>query len=205
MALENVPSSVPNFYFIFLLLPLFKINSLLCSAGRELAPITGLRRGVLNRGDIHTTCFKCLSYKEPPYRQGRGKQLASSWARHWASDVWMLTKRYPKEKSRAKSIRSDFPCSQVLVAVKVGHHCHFEVVRGALYALSHAILIAVCGCTQLQGLLRAMSCMVICMERGSAPQNTLPVEKILVVDCEGRQQRNISKLHFFYRGGGKQC
>lgn len=115
----------------------------------------------------------------------------------------------PKATQRGKTEQNAFflTCHvpKSLLLSKVDHHCHFEVVCGALYALSHAILIAVCGCTQLQGLLRAMSCMVICMERGSAPQNTFPVEKILAVDCEGRQQRNISKLHFFYRGSGKQC
>lgn len=75
----------------------------------------------------------------------------------------------------------------------------------ALHAASYAIFIVLCGYTHLLGLLRAMSCMVICNERGSAPQDTLQVEKILVVDWEGIQQRNISELHFFYRGGEKQC
>jgi len=120
----------------------------------------------------------------------------------------MSTKRYTNREKQSNSsspfiLNCHVPKS--LLLSKVGHCYDSEVDHGALHAPGYAIFIVLCGCIHLLGLLRAVPCMVISNDRGPAPQNILHVEKLLVVDWEGIQQRNISKLHFFYRGGGKQC
>lgn len=72
-----------------------------------------------------------------------------------------------------------------LLLSKVAHYYDFEVTCGAFNALCYVIFTVWCGFTV--GLLRAMPCMISCNERGSPPQNTLHVQKILLVDWEGIQ------------------
>lgn len=72
-----------------------------------------------------------------------------------------------------------------LLLSKVAHYYDFEVNCGAFNALCYVIFTVWYGLTV--GLLRAMPCMISCNERGLPPQNTLHVQKVLLMDWEGIQ------------------